>query len=77
LGADAEITGVLVAARATEAAAEYGILPGDLIVAVNRTRVTRLEALQQIVARLPARAPCALQVLRQGQFLYLAFEIEE
>jgi hypothetical protein len=26
---------------------------------------------------LPARAPCALQVLRQGQFVYLAFEIEE
>jgi serine protease Do len=77
LGAAPDVTGVLVAARATEAAAEYGILPGDLIVSVNRTRVTRLDALQQIVARLPARAPCALQVFRQGQFLFLAFEIEE
>jgi serine protease Do len=77
LGADPDVAGVLVAARATEVAAEYGILPGDLIVAVNRTRVTRLEALQQIVARLPARAPCALQVLRQGQLQFLAFEIEE
>jgi serine protease Do len=77
LGADSSVTGVLVAARASEAAAEYGILPGDLIVSVNAARVTRLEALQKIVAGLPARAPCALQVLRQGQFLFVAFEIEE
>lgn len=77
LGVGAETTGVLVAARANEAAGEYGIQPGDLIVAVNATPVTRLEDLRKIVGTLPVHAPCALQVLRQGQFLYLAFEIEE
>lgn len=77
LGVGAETTGVLVAARASEAAAEYGIQPGDLIVAVNTTPVARLEDVRQIVGALPLRAPCALRILRHGQFLYLAFEIEE
>jgi serine protease Do len=77
LGLASSDTGALVAARAGEEAVEYGILPGDLIVAVNRTRVTTLEDLRQAVTTLPARAACALQVLRQGQYLFLAFEFEE
>lgn len=77
LGLGASDTGGLVAARAGEEAVEYGIQPGDLIVAVNTTRVTSLEAVRQAVAALPARAACALQVLRQGQYLFLAFEFEE
>jgi serine protease Do len=77
LGLGAADTGALVAARASETAAEYGIQPGDLIVAVNKTRVHGLDGLRQALAKLPARAACALQVLRQGQYLYLAFEIEE
>lgn len=77
LGLGASDTGALVAARAGEEAVEYGIQPGDLIVAVNRTRVTSLADLRQAVTKLPARAACALQVLRQGQYLFLAFEFEE
>lgn len=77
LNAGPETRGVLVAARASEAASEYGIQPGDLIVAVNGTPVTRLEDLRQVVDKLALHAACALQVSRQGQFLYLAFEIEE
>ena len=77
LGVDASTVGALVAARASEAAMEYGIQPGDLVEAVNTTRVKSLEDLRQAVAALPARAACALQVVRQGQHLYLAFEIEE
>jgi hypothetical protein len=46
-------------------------------VAVNRTRITSLNGLRQAVTTLPARAACALQVLRQGQYLFLAFEFEE
>ena len=45
--------------------------------AVNRARVTSLSDLRQAVTKLPARAACALQVLRQGQYLFLAFEFEE
>jgi serine protease Do len=77
LGLGAGDTGALVAARATEAAAEYGLQPGDLIVSVNRRRVTGLDGLRQILATLPPRAACAVQVLRQGQYVFLAFEIEE
>ena len=77
LGLDKDDAGALVAARASEAAGEYGIQTGDLIVAVNRTRVRTLEDLRAALAKLPARAACALQILRQGQYTYLAFEIEE
>ncbi len=77
LGLGASDAGALVAARAGEEAVEYGIQPGDLIVAVNRARVTSLSDLRQAVTKLPARAACALQVLRQGQYLFLAFEFEE
>lgn len=77
LGLASDDSGALVAARASEAAAEYGIQPGDLIVAVNRTRVRTTEDLRGALATLPARAACALQILRQGQYFYLAFEIEE
>lgn len=77
LGLSSDDSGALVAGRASEVAAEYGIQPGDLIVAVNRTRVRTTEDLRGALATLPARAACALQILRQGQYFYLAFEIEE
>lgn len=77
LGLSSDDSGALVAGRASEVAAEYGIQPGDLIVAVNRTRVRTLDDLRDTLAKLPARAACALQILRQGQYFYLAFEIEE
>lgn len=76
IGAGDNLAGALVAARATETAGEYGIQPGDLVVAANKTPVKGLDDFRQIIARLAPNAPCALQVLRNGQFLYLAFEIE-
>lgn len=76
VGAGDNVTGALVAARAGESASEYGIAPGDLVVSVNRIAVRGLDDLRQIIAKLPANAPCALQVLRQGQFLFLAFELD-
>ncbi|MGE0362959.1 MAG: trypsin-like peptidase domain-containing protein [Vicinamibacterales bacterium] len=76
IGVGDEVTGALVAARAGETASEYGIAPGDLVVAVNRAPVRGLDDLRRIVATLPPNAACALQVLRQGQFLFLAFEID-
>ncbi|MGD9903507.1 MAG: trypsin-like peptidase domain-containing protein [Vicinamibacterales bacterium] len=76
VGVGDEVTGALVAARAAESAAEYGVAPGDLVVSVNRVAIRGLDDFRQRIAALPANAPCALQVLRQGQFLFLAFEIE-
>jgi serine protease Do len=76
IGAGDNLTGALVAARASETAGEYGIQPGDLVVAVNKAPVKDLDDFRQIIARLAPNGACALQVLRNGQFLYLAFEIE-
>ena len=76
LGASDVTGGALVAARASETAAEYGLQPSDVVVAVNLTAVRGLDDLRQHIARLPPRAPCVLRVLRQGQFMYLAFELE-
>jgi serine protease Do len=68
--------GVLVAARALNTGAEYGLEVADVILAVNGTPVTSLADLRSTIGRLPANSPCALQVQREGQLLFLSFEIE-
>jgi serine protease Do len=68
--------GVVVAARALNAAAEYGLEPGDVIFAVNATPVNALTELRSMVARLPPNAACTLQIQRDGRLLFLSFEIE-
>jgi serine protease Do len=76
IGAMRGTTGVLVAARALNGGADYGLQSGDLIVAINGTPVKSLSELRGFVGRLATNAACALQVLREGQLLYLSFEIE-
>jgi serine protease Do len=68
--------GVVVAARAMNAAAEYGLEPGDVIFSVNGTPVNALAELRSIVGRLPANSECTLQIQREGQLLFVSFEIE-
>lgn len=68
--------GVLVAARAMNAAAEYGLEPGDIIFGVNGTPVKALAELRSLIGRFPANAPCTLQIQRDGQLMFLSFEIE-
>jgi serine protease Do len=70
------LRGVLVASRALMSGAEYGLQPGDVIVSVNNAPAGSLAELRGMIGRLPTNAPCALQVLRQGDLLYLSFEIE-
>jgi serine protease Do len=67
--------GVLVAARAHNGA-EYGLEVADIILSVNGTPIKSLAELRSLVGRLPSNAACALQVQRQGQLLYLSFEVE-
>lgn len=69
-------SGVLVAARALNAGAEYGLAVADVILAVNGTPIKSLAELRSIIGRLPDNAPCALQVQREGQLIFLSFEIE-
>jgi serine protease Do len=68
--------GVLVAARAMNSAAEYGLQPGDVVFSVNGAPVNALAELRSIIGRLPANAACTLQIQREGQLLFLSFEIE-
>jgi serine protease Do len=69
-------SGVLVAARAVNRGAQYGLSPGDVILSVNGAPVNNLAGLRSMIGRLPANAACALQIQRQGELLYLSFEIE-
>jgi len=69
--------GVLVAAIASDApAAEHALEAGDVIVALNGSPVTTLADLRSSVARLATRAPLVLQVQRNGQLMFVAFELE-
>jgi serine protease Do len=68
--------GVLVAARALNAGAEYGLEVADIVLAVNGTAVKSLAELRSLIGRLPDNAPVALQIQRDGQLLFLSFEIE-
>ena len=68
--------GVLVAARALNIGAEYGLEVADVILAVNGTPVPNLAELRSLIGRLPDNAAVALQVQRDGELLFLSFEIE-
>jgi serine protease Do len=68
--------GVLVAARALNTGAEYGLEVADVILSLNGTTVTSLAELRSMIGRLPDNAPVALQIQRSGQLLFLSFEIE-
>jgi serine protease Do len=76
LGGIRGLGGVLVAARALNTGAEYGLAVADVILAVNGTPVKTLAELRSIIGRLPDNAPVALQIQREGQLLFLSFEIE-
>jgi serine protease Do len=70
-------SGVIVVARALYAGGvETGVVPGDVIHALNRTPVTSLEDLRAALARLKPGQGAVLQIERQGAFMYLPFEYE-
>jgi serine protease Do len=68
--------GVLVAARALNTGAEYGLEVADVILSVNGTPVKGLADLRSVIGRMADNAACALQVQRDGQLIFLSFEIE-
>jgi serine protease Do len=70
------IGGVLVAARALNSGAEYGLEVADVILSVNGTPVKGLADLRSVIGRLPDNAAVALQIQREGQLIFLSFEIE-
>lgn len=70
-------TGVVVAARA--AAAPYwesGFLPGDVIYSINRVAIKSLAELRAAISEITVYEPVVVQIEREGQLMYLAFELE-
>jgi S1-C subfamily serine protease len=67
--------GVVVASRATFAPPD-GPEPGDVIYAVNGVSVRGLAELRAAFEDLKKGDPVALQVEREGQLRFLAFEID-
>jgi len=55
---------------------DTGLRPGDVIHTLNRTPIESVEQLQSAVAQLKPGDAAVLRIERQGQFQYLAFEME-
>jgi serine protease Do len=72
-----EPTGVIVAALAADSmGVEADLQPGDVIHALNGKPLATLEQLRAALKALPTGAPGALQVEREGKFLYVTFEMD-
>jgi serine protease Do len=70
-------SGVVVIARAADLIGpETGLKTGDVIHRVNTTPVESLESLRAALNGLKPGGPVVLQVEREGQFQWLAFEME-
>jgi serine protease Do len=69
--------GVLVAARAADAPVpDQGLVPGDIITAVNGTMIAGLSDLREEITRLQPGTACVLQVQRGLRLMYVALEID-
>jgi serine protease Do len=55
---------------------DSGLRPGDVIHSLNHTPIESVEQLRSVVAQLKPGDPAVLRIERQGQFQYLAFEME-
>jgi serine protease Do len=70
-------SGVLVVALAGySGSVQSGLVPGDVIHSVNRTRVTTLDDLRSALRDLKTGKAAVLQIERQGVFKFMQFEIE-
>jgi serine protease Do len=69
-------SGVLVVAQTSGPNADTGLATGDIIRAIDRTPVQSISQFQEMVHRISSGDPVVLQVERNGNFQYLAFEIE-
>ena len=55
---------------------DTGLMTADTIHGINGNAVTSVEALRSFVDTLKPRTPIVLQIERNGQFIYLAFELD-
>jgi serine protease Do len=70
-------SGVIVVGQAPGfTSVKSGLRTGDVIHSVNRTAIDSVEDLNSAMARLKSGSAAVLQIERQGQIQYLAFEME-
>lgn len=70
-------TGVVIAAQSQNAPAGRGAFrPGDVLYAINGARVDDLRGLRESLAALNAYDPVVMHVEREGELLYVVFELE-
>ncbi len=69
--------GIVVAARAAGAeGVDVDLRPGDVIYALNNEPTSSIAALKTTVGQLKSGDPVVLQIERDGQLRYVAFEVE-
>ncbi|HEY4781645.1 MAG TPA: PDZ domain-containing protein, partial [Chthoniobacterales bacterium] len=69
-------SGILVVAQTAGPNADTGLATGDIIRAIDQTPVQSMTQFQEMVRSIRSGDPVVLQVERNGNFQYLAFEIE-
>jgi S1-C subfamily serine protease len=71
-------TGVLVAARAADAptTSGQGLLPGDIITALNGVLIAGIDDLREELGKTPPRGACVLHVQRGDGLRFIALELE-
>jgi serine protease Do len=71
-------SGVIVVGHPKDEAdsSDTGLMTADTIHGINGNVVSSVEALRDFVAALKPRSPVVLQIERNGQFIFLAFELE-
>ena len=77
LPADRADSGIVVIAQAAGPnAVDTGLRSGDIIKAINRTELRSVSQLQAAVHQLKSGDPVVLQIQRDGNLQYLAFEMD-
>jgi Do/DeqQ family serine protease len=76
LGADPKKAVIAASVFKSSPAEKGGVLPGDVILMVNGTEIKGMEQLQRIVGDLPVGKDASIDVLRGGERISLAVNIE-
>lgn len=71
-----EPSGIIVVARVAGSASETPLMTGDVIHAINGSAVSTIEGLRSWLDNLKPESPIALQIERDGNMTFLAFQLE-
>jgi serine protease Do len=69
-------SGVIVAARSADPNVDTSLIAGDVIHAVNDVPISTMEGLRSALDTLKPNSPVALQIERNGQLMFVSFEMD-